>query len=404
MHEQKSIENPSQNSPKSQGPLCLSQGPLCLSQILSAPKRASGTGKAVLATGLIKPLRKPKSFKLCIKVEKSKIKPNERMDVYTMADTIQVLQDIEPYCHNMNVDVNELKSTPSSTENDDNFEPIDLDKPVNYEELDPFEYKPVEVNNDIPMYVNPADYAEEDLPKAINISTMTITAKLNTVLNIEAIYKHAPLSHQNIIGMKFFDRYKALKGYDIKTDGTQFFNQLTMIMNNGEKELNIKLFKSGSVQITGADSIRSFNLGIHKVMQLLTSVKYVLKPDKTMERIKWVENPDNLHVSDFKIAMINSNFVINYKINRNYFHEKLREENYDARYEPCIHACVNVKVKTSDNKTVSVFVFDTGKIIITGAQSFPQVRESYAEIMRILNHFEKDIKKVDFNSINLLSQ
>ena len=54
-------------------------------------------------------------------------------------------------------------------------------------------------------------------------------------------------------------------------------------------------------------------------------------------------NSEEVKVYGFKIDMINSNFSVNYLINREILYNILLNNKVNCRYEPCIHACVNIK-------------------------------------------------------------
>ena len=85
-----------------------------------------------------------------------------------------------------------------------------------------------------------------------------------------------------------------------------------------------------------------------------------------------MDNTIDPKVINFKIDMINSNFFINYKINGEKLYKLLQREKMTCRYEPCMHPGVNIKYKLLENeeqKKVSIFVFQSGNIIITGAKN-----------------------------------
>jgi len=95
-------------------------------------------------------------------------------------------------------------------------------------------------------------------------------------------------------------------------------------------------------------------------------------------------------------------------INRESLYNILLSNKINCRYEPCIHACVNIKFQieneynpnTDANKIVSIFVFQSGNIIITGARNKNQICKSYEYINTILQNNYNNIVKKDL--INLL--
>jgi thiol:disulfide interchange protein len=69
--------------------------------------------------------------------------------------------------------------------------------------------------------------------------------------------------------------------------------------------------------------------------------------------------------------MINTNFNILFQINRTKLFQLLLDNNIDVSFDPIIHACVNIKyhLANNKNKTISVFVFESGSITIAGSNS-----------------------------------
>jgi TATA-box binding protein (TBP) (component of TFIID and TFIIIB) len=114
--------------------------------------------------------------------------------------------------------------------------------------------------------------------------------------------------------------------------------------------------------------------------------------------INFVENVDNIEISKMKIVLINSIFTINYKINREILVNLLNNEHITYKYEPSSHAAVNIKYKCN-NRIVSILVFQTGNIIITGAKKISQIIESYRYIHTYLQKNKTKIIKKDINTL-----
>ena len=68
-------------------------------------------------------------------------------------------------------------------------------------------------------------------------------------------------------------------------------------------------------------------------------------------------------------------------------------------YEKCIRACVIIKfsppVDNINDKEISIFVFQKGNIIITGAKSRNQVHAAYNFLNKIILDHVDDIMKKD---------
>ncbi len=257
-------------------------------------------------------------------------------------------------------------------------------------------------------YIDVNSYNMDLIPDNVSISTMSLTCYLGTLFNIENIYRYMILDTNTIIalksgkGVKCLDEYKPNFKSTNKNSKKNFFNQMTIIVKIvDDKFLNIKLFKNGSIQLTGCKLLSDANIAINKLIMKL-SEKLLLRIDGTDKIITFVENVNNLRVSNFKIDLINSNFGVNYLINKELLFGLLTEKNILCRLSS-IHACVNIKYKIRDNsnqsKYVSIFVFQTGNIIITGAKNAQYVKDAYYYIVNILNQNKFKIIKKDMNKI-----
>lgn len=104
-------------------------------------------------------------------------------------------------------------------------------------------------------------------------------------------------------------------------------------------------------------------------------------------------NINNIYM--FAIRMINTNFNIGFQINREKLYQLLIENGFDVSFDPIVHACVNIKYTISElNKTVSIFVFESGSITIAGSNSCEQILYTYNFINKfILSNYLKLLSK-----------
>jgi TATA-box binding protein (TBP) (component of TFIID and TFIIIB) len=263
------------------------------------------------------------------------------------------------------------------------------------------------------QYIDQNVFSLNGLPIDMIISTISVTGKINCKINLDNINKYVKLSNDYIISIKYAGKFRYLetrKSKAKKKDLKCFENQLTMeIRVSHNKQINIKLFKNGSFQMTGCKSINDCNIVLNKLISKLKNkiAIYDLTTNKIVEK-PFIEDIDNgnseeVKVYGFKIDMINSNFSVNYLINREILYNILLNNKVNCRYEPCIHACVNIKYPIENdpnNKVVSIFVFQSGNIIITGARTREQINSSYNYITNILTiHHDRIVKK---DLINML--
>ena len=263
----------------------------------------------------------------------------------------------------------------------------------------------------------------KNLPSGISISTMCASCKLNTSLNIPNIEKYLQLSSDDILTVKMNkERMKTLiaikkktkrvKNVDTKvktkdTSKNHFYNQVTVVVRinqgmtddlNTEPKINMKLFKNGSVQMSGCKSVDGINRALNKLIEKLKEVKGKFEDGKVTD-IQFIDEPNEITVKKFKIDMINSNYRVNMLIDREKLYNLLVKKHIKSSYEPCIRACVIIKYKpiekNIEEKEMSIFIFQKGNIIITGARSQSHIESSYAYMNNILLSHTEDITKKD---------
>ena len=267
--------------------------------------------------------------------------------------------------------------------------------------------------NDI---INYKENEIKNLPDGLSISTMCASAKINSIINTVNIEKYLQLDQDDIICVKLNNDnqrtliQKKLKNKRIKKKEKKefhFFNQITVVVRvfygpikdwDTEPKINLKLFKNGSIQMSGCKSLEYVNIVLNKLLIKLNQIKAKIEDNKIQE-IKFVENYSNLAVTSFKIDMINSNYKVNMQIDRAKFYNLLIKKKIKSSFEPCIRACVIIKYTPVENndeeKEISVFVFQKGNIIITGARTKNHIISACKYINNILLTHHDEINKKD---------
>lgn len=194
-----------------------------------------------------------------------------------------------------------------------------------------------------------------------------------------------------------------------------FYNQVTLIVKVSDKKtINIKLFKNGSIQMTGCNSLENAKISIEKIFELLNTPRYLLNfKNNSIDTIYFIDSKDKSNISIDKIitgtiALINCNFNIGFEINRDKLYNlitknktdmeikknKLIIQNIDSpqkymdcTYDPIRHACVNIKLNHPE-KLITIFVFESGSIIIL-ARTCKQLRDAhkFINIFLLTNYF-----------------
>lgn len=255
----------------------------------------------------------------------------------------------------------------------------------------------------------------ELIPKGLQVATMTIISEFDTKFNLVNIGKYVDLSHGGIMKVKYGDQPNGVrsltpeksKGRRIKKVKKLFYNQTSLYTQiespNGKKPrfINMKLFKNGSVHTTGCKSINDYITCITRLCDALTKIKAVViknQPNSPVTVKPFVDDVKKIKISEIrnvKVVMINSTFKIDYKIDRERLYDILNKKNIKSFFEPCVHACVNIKYNYMDRKDISIFVFESGSIIITGARNSNHISTAYQFIMDLLSKHRHAIIKYD---------
>jgi TATA-box binding protein (TBP) (component of TFIID and TFIIIB) len=277
-----------------------------------------------------------------------------------------------------------------------------------------------------------------NLPYDLPISTATITCKINVLFDVENIAYYfndfddilIDKKYGNRSGMKSVNSKKKKQKKKKRKEKKDFFNQVSLIFctptlmgldinklsqKEKEKTVNVKLFINGSIHMTGCKHLSNITKCLEILFDRLKKTKAIINNEFKFEKknflkcvddldfeiinfkydlSKYKENPyTHLNISNvymFVINMINSNFNVGFKIKRDELRHLLIENGFDATLDPNVHACVNIKLNIpNQNKTISIFVFESGSITIAGSDSCEQILYAYNFINKfILTHYK----------------
>lgn len=246
----------------------------------------------------------------------------------------------------------------------------------------------------------------------VNMSTITLTCKINTEFHVLNIFKYMPLVKDRIVTIKYgADMIRTLVPVKKKSrkDTRQkkiFLNQVTIVVNTQQNRLlNIKLFKNGSLQITGCKNYEHF------INDLTIMFVDIIKPfEANNVQFPFVRNPELMNmnsINEFAIRMINCSFNAGFQIDRCLLYYSLKELSKELSnkqtnndviicvvYDSCTHASVNIKYNKNGNVS-SLFVFESGCIIITGVIDVDQLIDAYNFIVDYLNNNYGKIMKIN---------
>jgi hypothetical protein len=252
----------------------------------------------------------------------------------------------------------------------------------------------------------------------LRISTMTMTANWGSPINLDTLFEQLipyfiPIGYP-AEGILKYEHKSLVYGAchkdlftNRKVTAKSFFNQSTLVLRRswdsvpsadgkaaqGWKEINMKLFANGGIQMTGVTS-EAF---------AVAAVEWLLALIGTLPRSPFPIGVTGA-VTKVNVPLINTDYSLNFDIQQDNLHRILIEEyNLFSMLEKTIYQGVNTKFFYNTNnegtgvcrcaafckgqglgdgegecKRITLSIFRTGKIIITGARSMDQIYQAYA--------------------------
>lgn len=239
----------------------------------------------------------------------------------------------------------------------------------------------------------------ENIARYIDLENDGIVSVIKDGGNVEGANTASHLVHRTLLQQKKHCKSKKKKKV--------FFNQVSMYVNVKSKKkdnVHIKLFSNGSIQITGCQSAENIVEVLSCVMQKLKITKAIIdKKTNTIIEKPFVSNlelADISNLQNLKICMINTNFKVQFHMNLKKLYTLISDAGIDCRLDRISHSCVNIKYEHPEKK-ISIFVFEKGSIVITGAKNGDQIIFAYNFINKFLYSNYKQIVKKDIQSDNL---
>ena len=156
---------------------------------------------------------------------------------------------------------------------------------------------------------------------------------------------------------------------------SSFYNQVTIGYIDSLSTKKVKVFPNGSMQIAGCrdlDDCKRFINQLRIIIELIYNV--------------------DVPYSSFRNVMINSNFSLNHMINQMNVIDAFRTRNFIVSFDPDRYSAVKMKfTPVEGGKQVTVSIFSSGSIIITGAQTIQEVSEAYVTIVQKMVSRHQDI-------------
>jgi TATA-box binding protein (TBP) (component of TFIID and TFIIIB) len=176
---------------------------------------------------------------------------------------------------------------------------------------------------------------------------------------------------------------------------------------------SVKIFKNGTIQMTGLKKIEDGKELHKKVFDDFSTV---------VEKYPHVVKNKNLKCEDFIVRLINSDFSVPFHIRRKDLHQLFISDTYNniSSFQPGTYPGVKFQYNwnpffnkrdgrcyCSDGKCfgkgnggdggckkITVSIFESGKILITGAINFEQIDEAYIFICKVLKDHRTMLEKI----------
>ena len=195
-------------------------------------------------------------------------------------------------------------------------------------------------------------------PRNCSVSTITLCGRLDGEVKIADVLEYL--------------RSNDVEGLDLppdspKTRAKTFFNQITVKAGT----TSIKLFSNGAIHVTGAKSLIHFI----DVMGLVCRALAVTTPDDPAPILETAS-----------ISMINAIFSASRTLPLRVLRQALEDAGHSASYDPDAYPGINAKINTSEsNGTITVMIFTTGNVIISGAKTPAHIAQAYDTVCRVID-------------------
>jgi hypothetical protein len=211
---------------------------------------------------------------------------------------------------------------------------------------------------------------------------------------------------------------------------SRFDNQITGIFRyNADYMPNIKIFKNGNIQLTGIKDVKHPEYIVKHIIANITRIYNDIDKTIIITHADDLNPVERLVYQNFKIRMINTDFKIyqdteltnRFNIRRKELHNILIGSKYNNKssFQPgiyqgvkleyfwnsshtqkngichCVSNCFGKNTGHGDGncKKVTVAIFESGSILITGGITFEQVNDAYAYICNVIKENKSTIKK-----------
>jgi TATA-box binding protein (TBP) (component of TFIID and TFIIIB) len=272
------------------------------------------------------------------------------------------------------------------------------------------------------------------------VSTITCNVDLGVSIDLIILYENFNITDKSnfiwIYYPKIVDKdnkrgFYPKKKRNIKDTAkkTSFDNQVT-VLYKADNYPNLKIFKNGNIQITGVKNKDDVSIIVNEVIDEIKRIYKEYPMISSTENFK-----DKIGFNNFHIRMINTDFKTycnienteKFLIRRKILHKILISDTYNNKcsFEPGKYHGVKLEFfwnkekenqdgicNCNDNcfgkgsgcginncKKITIAIFESGSVLITGGISFEQINDAYSYITSIFKNHKEEIKKSDLSNL-----
>jgi len=242
------------------------------------------------------------------------------------------------------------------------------------------------------------DHVNNVIYSDISISTMTICFNFNQMINLTLLKEKLPSNIINYNPGSKKSKVQKKKGTD------SFYNsfdiKLTFVDNtksNGPifSNVSIFIFPNGKAKAAGIKTINTINIMLDEMIDMITSIPGTTEGELVAENVKI-----QMICSDFKIKPIIQNpdgWCLKQEDLKNIL---VKEHSLSATFSALSrYPGINLKYPSiiEPGKQISLLIFRSGSIIITGAKNSNDISNCYSFITKVISANSKKLFYFDIN-------
>ena len=160
-------------------------------------------------------------------------------------------------------------------------------------------------------------------------------------------------------------------------DKKDFYNSISM----GYRDIttkSMKIFPNGSMQLTGATDPKEGKCIFQQAVKVVKAAYGI--------------DDSNTDYSKIRIAMINTNFCMGFTLDLDEVSQLFISQGYQTTYTPDTYSAVTIRFHPIEGrKRVTVNIFNSGSVIVTGAESLKEITAAYVVINKLLREHYDDV-------------